>query len=502
MPKSWRETFAEARRTGEPEPYGRNTQMVYNYMTDPADKLVLDDVGNWVWDAVERKREELKEANPRISKAEMDRELAKVRAETEEKVRHRIQDELTAAVEKAEQKMIGIIPPKELRKRRIIAGIVAVVVLGAFVLLFRHVIKAFTPEGAKGSWMFRKYWLAYLLLIPAVGSIALWRYYPLIRGAVMAFQDYHIVLPTTWVGLDNFAQVLWDSYFWNALFTSVKYAALSLLMGFFAPIILAILLHEIPKGKVLFRTIYYLPAVVSGLVVMIMWKNFFEPSDRGLLNQVIGGISPTGFTVIGVVLTFLLALGSYFNFKNERRVAGPVMGVFAVLTAVLFFFIVLKVRSLPGAHLPSQRWLEDPNWALFCVILPTVWAGMGPGCLIYLAALKTIPEDFYEAADIDGAGFFGKIRHITLPTIKVLIIIQFVGAFVAAFRTAGYILVMTGGGPNRTTEVTALKIFYDAFVYLRFGIATATAWLLGFLLIGFTVFQLKRLSKVEFKTAG
>ncbi|KKK91153.1 hypothetical protein LCGC14_2715830, partial [marine sediment metagenome] len=152
--------------------------------------------------------------------------------------------------------------------------------------------------------------------------------------------------------------------------------------------------------------------------------------------------------------------------------------------------------------LPAQRWLEDPRWAMICVILPTVWAGVGPGCLIYLAALKTIPEDLYEAADLDGAGFLGKIRHITLPTIKVLVIINFIGAVVNAFRVAGYILAMTGGGPAGATQVLALKVFFDAFVYLRFGIATATAWLLGAMLIGFTVFQLRRLSRVQFRAAA
>jgi multiple sugar transport system permease protein len=137
-----------------------------------------------------------------------------------------------------------------------------------------------------------------------------------------------------------------------------------------------------------------------------------------------------------------------------------------------------------------------------CVILPTVWAGIGPGCLIYLAALKTIPEDLYEAADLDGAGFLGKTWHITIPSIRVLIAINFIGAVIGAFRVAEYILAMTGGGPAKATQVLALKIFYDAFVYLRFGFATATAWVLGGMLIGFTVFQLKRLSRVEFRTAG
>jgi multiple sugar transport system permease protein len=130
-----------------------------------------------------------------------------------------------------------------------------------------------------------------------------------------------------------------------------------------------------------------------------------------------------------------------------------------------------------------------------------VWAQMGPGCLIYLAALKGIPNDYYEAADIDGATFIDKILFVVFPTLKALIIINFVGVFIASWtRSTGQILVMTGGAAN--TETAGLRIWYKAFTYLQMGPATAMAWTLGFMLIGFTVYQLQILSQVEFKTTG
>ena len=129
-----------------------------------------------------------------------------------------------------------------------------------------------------------------------------------------------------------------------------------------------------------------------------------------------------------------------------------------------------------------------------------VWAGMGPGCLIYLAALKGIPDDYYEAADIDGASFIDKILFVVFPMLKALILINFVGAFIGSwYAAAGNILLMTGGGGN--TEVADLHIWYKAYTYLKFGPATAMAWMLGFMLIGFTVHQLQILSRVEFRTA-
>jgi multiple sugar transport system permease protein len=137
---------------------------------------------------------------------------------------------------------------------------------------------------------------------------------------------------------------------------------------------------------------------------------------------------------------------------------------------------------------------------MLCVVLPTVWAGMGPGCLIYLAALKTIPDEMYEAAEIDGANTWDKLWNVTFPTIRPLIIISFVGAFVVAFQSSDFIMVMTGGGPGGATMVLGLEIFYNAFLYLKFSIATTMAWLLGFILLGFTVYQMKRLSRMQFVT--
>jgi len=162
---------------------------------------------------------------------------------------------------------------------------------------------------------------------------------------------------------------------------------------------------------------------------------------------------------------------------------------------------------LPNVQLAEVHtvWTDNPGMALFFCLLPTVWAGMGPGCLIYLAALKTIPEELYDAADMDGAGARAKFFNVTIPSIKALVMITFIGAVIGSIRSGGdFVLAMTGGGPytpRGQTEVVGLQIFYQAFFYLKFGVATAMAWILGALLIGFTVMQLQRLSRVEFRTA-
>jgi len=148
-------------------------------------------------------------------------------------------------------------------------------------------------------------------------------------------------------------------------------------------------------------------------------------------------------------------------------------------------------------------WLMDSTgyWAMLWVIIPGIWAGMGPGCIIYLAALKSIPEDLYEAADVDGAGPLEKAYHVTFQYLKPLIIINFVGAFVGTFHAMQNILVMTGGGPGEKTMTIGMDIFFNAFTHLKFGYATAEAWILGSLLIGFTLYQLRILKKLRFTRA-
>lgn len=282
-----------------------------------------------------------------------------------------------------------------------------------------------------------------LFLLPAVLSIALWSYWPLIRGAVMAFQDYRIVGGGAWAGFDNFIRVACDPGFWKAWGRTLEYVGITLVLGFTAPVVLALLLSEIPRGKVFFRTVYFLPHLTSALVVTLLWKMMFDPTEGGMLNQV------------------LAAFG-----------------------------------------VARHAWLQDPAWAMACCILPGVWAGAGMASLIYVAALHGLPPDYYEAAAIDGAGIFGRFRHVTLPQLMPLMVINFVGAFIAAFQGMGSIFLLTFGGPGDATTVLSLAIWKEAYNNLRFSTATTMAWFLGVALVGFTYLQIRILRRVEFRQAA
>lgn len=318
---------------------------------------------------------------------------------------------------------------------RVMLGAVLACALVALLVAWRY-----RPRSAPGGkWRL----VPWFFLLPAVASILLWSYYPLFRGAFMAFQDYRIVGQSAFAGLDNFIRVALDPNFWAAWVRTFEYVAITLLLGFLTPIFLALMLCEIPKGKVFFRFLYFLPHLTSALVVTLLWKLMFDPTENGILNQI--------------------------------------------------------VMSLGFAR---QSWLLDPKLAMVCCILPGVWAGAGISSLIYIAALSSLPSDYYEAAAIDGAGILGRFRHITFPQLAPLMVINFVGAFIAAFQGMGSIFLLTFGGPGDATQVLSLQIWKEAYNNLRFSTATTMAWFLGVALIGFTYLQIRFLRRVEFRQAS
>ncbi|MET0262022.1 MAG: extracellular solute-binding protein [Rariglobus sp.] len=330
---------------------------------------------------------------------------------------------------------------------RVIFGIVAGGCTLVAIMIVRSMFRRRSAQKGVAGMVDNPY-LPWLLLLPALVLIGTWGYYPLVRGMVMAFQNFRVAGESVFVGLDNFITLALDSSFWASMGTTVYYVVLTMLISFTAPIVLAIMLSEVPRGKIFFRTLFFLPQITSGLVIALLWKLMFDPRPNGIFNQMI----------------------AIFNY-------------------------------IPGVHLDPQAWLQDPKLAMLCVILPGAWASAGIASLIYLAALKSVPEDTYEACEIDGGGILVKLRHITLPVLMPLIIINFLGAFISTFQNMGNIFLLTFGGPGETTMVVSMKIWIEAYNNLRFSIATSMAWIVGACLISFTFLQMQLLKKVEFRRA-
>lgn len=275
-----------------------------------------------------------------------------------------------------------------------------------------------TPQQhAKMSPMARQEEVAgWLMTLPWIIGILLWTLGPFGAAAYLSFTDYDILSKSTYVGLENFRTMLTaDPLFWTALRVTTIYAFVAVPLQIILGLVLAMLLNTKVRGLAWFRAIYYLPAVLSGVAVSFLWIWIFS-ADWGVLN-------------------FLL--------------------------------------SLVGIHGPN--WLTSETWALPSLILMSLW-GVGGGMVIYLAGLQGVPTEFYEAAEVDGAGWWPKFWHITLPMISPVLLFQLIMGIIGALQTFTQGYVMTEGGPNDATLFYLLYLWRNAFEQLQMGYASALAW--------------------------
>ncbi len=381
------------------------------------------------------------------------------------------------------------------------------------------------------------------MMLPGLFLLFFINYLPLILGAPIAFMRYEFVADSTFVGVQNFSSILYDTRFWDSIWKTFYYAILVVGLGFWPPILLAIMLDEVPTNtlKYIYRTIFYLPTIVSGIIMVFLWKQLYNPSEDGFLNQIIMSVNtfgPVAATVVKLILiTFWLSLVGFviYCFFKLKELSIPVRGAILAFACALIVVtvspfidawigpsdLIIEARNLVKSEVSGWSgllafltnfygtfdvkafgWVSDASFAMFGCVLPMVWAGAGPGCIIYLAALKTVPEDLVEAATIDGASFIQKISYITLPRVKLLILIQLMGAIVGALRGGtNFIIAMTNGGPNGATRTLGMDIFERAFTELEYGVGSAMGWILGGIMIVISCYQMIRMSQSKFRTA-
>lgn len=256
----------------------------------------------------------------------------------------------------------------------------------------------------------------WLMAAPWLIGLLLWTAGPFAAAGYLSFTDYDILSTAKYIGLENFRVMLFgDELFWTAMRVTTVYAIVSIPLQIILGLFLALLLNTRIHGLAWLRTLYYLPAVLSGVAVSFLWIWVFS-ADWGILNYAL---------------------------------------------------------SLLGIHGPS--WLTSEDWALWALILMSLW-GVGAGLVIYLAGLQGVPTELYEAADIDGAGRWRQFWHITLPMISPVILFQLIMGIIGALQTFTQGYVMTQGGPNNATLFFLLYLWRNAFKFLHMGYASALAW--------------------------
>lgn len=239
-----------------------------------------------------------------------------------------------------------------------------------------------------------------LLLLPAVASLVLFKYFPVLLGVFESFFKMDIVnLPGKFIGFDNYIRAFSDKQFLGSFLHNAKFFIYGLVMNFWVPIILAMLVDEVRKGKTLFRLGYFIPACTPAIAMTILWKYFWQP-DYGLANF------------------FMTKLG-----------------------------------------LEPQLWLNDPDLVYFCMSFPGLIICGGMNMVIYLAALQDVPKEQYEAAMIDGASIIQRIRYITIPGIKNIVVLMLTLSIIGSLNSMENVLVTTGGGPANATQTMYLYAY-------------------------------------------
>ena len=273
----------------------------------------------------------------------------------------------------------------------------------------------------------------YLFISPFILGVLFWVVYPAGMAAWLAFQKWNLISPAVPVGLNNFKTMIEDNLFWQSLTVTSIFTLFSVPMSLFISFLMALMINTKVRGIALFRTIYYLPSIVPAVANAVLWAWILN-TDFGLLN------------------------------------------------AVLNYFGMAKVA-----------WLQEPQYALPAMILMSLWT-VGQAMIIFLAGLQGIDDVYYEAARIDGAGWWAQLFHITIPMMSSVIFFNLILGVIGSFQvfTAGYLI--TNGGPQNSTLFYVLYLYRMGFQNLKMGYASALSWVLFFIILFFTL--------VIFRTVG
>lgn len=270
---------------------------------------------------------------------------------------------------------------------------------------------------------------------------------PVIASLAISFCKWDILTPAQFVGFGNYAKMMEDPLIRKSLLNTLYYAAAAIPLGMVGALGTALLLNQKLRGMRIFRTLFYVPSVTAGVATFLLWTWIFNP-ELGLLNRALRHQVP------------------WLDFANG-----------------------LAVKWVPMVANPP-KWLADPQWAMPALIIMALW-GVGGGMIIYLAGLQGIPEELYEAAEIDGANSFQKFRKVTIPMLSPTIFFNLIMSIIGAFQVFGAAFIMTGGGPMNATLFYVLYLFQNAFMYFRMGYASAMAWLLFLIIMTLTLIQFK-----------
>ena len=301
---------------------------------------------------------------------------------------------------------------------------------------------------AIGLVMFGIYWLlrvlgmrtqqatGYALIMPWLLGFLIWNLFPFLASLYLSFTNYNLLQPPKWTGLDNYTRMFnSDPNFWPSLRLTVLYAILSVPLGMAGSLFTAMLLNQKVKGLGIWRTVYYLPAVLPAAATALLWRWMFNP-DSGLINAFIG---------------------------------------------VLF----APIHLISGLAAPKPGWFNDENLVLPSFIIMSIWGVFGTQTVIMLAGLKNIPQHLYESAKIDGANTITQFRHVTIPMLTPTLFYTLIMAIIGAMQTFTAPLFIDT--PRAAGIFMQVYIYQQAFTSQRMGYASALSWFLLLIILVMTM---------------
>lgn len=290
----------------------------------------------------------------------------------------------------------------------------------------------------------------YVFLLPWLVGFVVLTFGSVAASLVFSFSRWDVLSPARFVGLRNYAELFsQDPLFVKSLGNTLYYAVFTVPLAIIGGLAISVLLNQKVNGIRIFRTIYYLPVVVSGVATSLLWLYIFNPGS-GLINR-------------------------FLSLQIMPRIVDGHLALTPLVT-----------------NLPA--WLLDPVWSKPAFIIMSIW-GLGGAMIIYLAGLQGIPEELYEAADIDGAGSWKKFKNVTLPLLTPTIFFQLIIGTMATFQFFTQAYIMTNGGPQDSTLFYALYLFRNAFEWMNMGYASAMAWVLFGIVLLVTLIQFKSAGK-------
>jgi multiple sugar transport system permease protein len=291
---------------------------------------------------------------------------------------------------------------------------------------------AAVPRRGRSRLMRREAIAFYLFASPWLIGFVVLQVGPIIASAALSLTDYAVIVAPTWAGLANYQKMLFDDELvWQALKVTTLYSIGAIPLQVILAFLLALLLNQPIRGVSVYRTVYYLPSVIAGVPVALLFMWLLNPD-------------------FGVVNNFLRFLG---------------------------------VQDPP-------QWLFSETWVIPSLILLSLW-GIGGGMIIYLAGLQSIPQHLYEAAEIDGAGWWAKLLNVTIPMVSPVIFFDVVMSVIGAYQIFTPVYIMTQGGPANASLVFVLLLYNNAFKFFKMGYASALAWLLFFIILVLTLLVIR-----------